>query len=1132
MLNADGSRTETVTTTSANGTQTGQTVTTTSANGLSKTTTVNIDGKVDYTTTDNTVLNADGSSTETVTKKSTNGAVIDTAVTTISGNGLSVTTQFDENGDGVIDITRTDVTALNADGSKTETVTDVNGTSGSLRDQTVTTTNATGTSVTIRRDTTGLGYNNQVEIIATATNDGSTADTLSNYAANGTLINQSVTTTSANGLTKTVQADLNGDGVIDHTQMVATVYNSDGSTTVTATEQSGTTVTGSTVTTTAADGLSSTASVYNGSGTLLNRRTSAKVINANGSTTETVADYATNGSLIDQTVTTVSSDGKTTTIDRDNNGTLNNGAPVYNQVEIIAVQSNGSIVDTVSSYASGSLIANTVKTTSANGLSWTLTQDQNGDGTIDNTQSDTIVLNADGSTTETFIDTNGALNTDNLHLLGRPVSYSDSTRAVTTISANGLNKTVAITGTNENFSDSNTLVDNTVINADGSKTETRSITGIILPQATSTGAWDTETIATSADGLSQTTTLTIIGPSASDVTTDAVVIGLDGSKTETVTISNPNGSLFEKDVTTVSANRQSVSRQSARNGSTAFNHFETVVTNADGSVTDTVWDTNSSGVTSGEVITTTSADGLGKTVQIEPDGGGVVEQTLSDVTTLNADGSTTLTQSVLNGNGTLRSKEMRTTSSNGLNITTTYDVDGDGVADETTTDTTVLNADGSKTETVITNYASGAGKSQSVTTTSANGMNVTASFNLVGSASVTDSVAIAPSGAKTETADYYNAGGSLVTATVTTTSADGRNIVVKHENSSGAVTFIDTTRVTADANGSYSWTETAPNGNMLYAYNHLIDANGVDTINVWWVNQNYGYQSIMSVSQEAIELAKVQRLYSTLLNRAPTDFEAQAWNRYFSLSGMDFGAFASSIISSTEFLQKYGSSLTKTQFVEQIYQNALGRNATMSELQNWLTQLNSGAATQASLAFAVSESAEHIADGNVYQLTNNTYNFSSTRTLDHTTDTALANAIVQNLYETALGRAADQSGLSTYSAAILNGTMTETQIAAAMTSSSEFTTKYGSMTNADFVDQIFRECAWAPADGLRGRLLDGGAYLRSGFERRFGGCDGAEPGSSADAKPAAPVACGFRNREYHQRARRHAVLRDKRERNR
>ena len=350
-VNSDGNRTETVTQTKGTGTQAvqaSQTVTTTSANGLSKTTTVNIDGKVDYTTTDDTVLNADGSRTETVTKENANGAVIGSTVAATSGNGLSITSQIDEDGDGVIDLTRTDVTALNADGSKTETVTDVNGTSGSLRDKTVTTTNASGTSVTIDRDTTGLGYNNQIETISTASN-GSTVDTVSNYA-NRALINQTVTTTSANGLTKTVQQDLNGDGVFDKRQVVAIADNSDGSTTVTTTDMSGTTTTGSTVVTTAANGLSSTTSMYNGAGTLLNQQTDAKVIKADGSTTETIADYANNGTLIDEAVTTVSSDGKTTTIDGDNNGTLKNGAPVFDQVETVAEQANGSIVQTVNDY--------------------------------------------------------------------------------------------------------------------------------------------------------------------------------------------------------------------------------------------------------------------------------------------------------------------------------------------------------------------------------------------------------------------------------------------------------------------------------------------------------------------------------------------------------------------------------------------------------------------------------------------------------------------------------------------------------------------------------------------------------------------------------------------------------------
>src|SRR5206468_2711754 len=123
-----------------------------------------------------------------------------------------------------------------------------------------------------------------------------------------------------NGLTKTAQIDSSGVGVFDQTQRVAKVYNSDGSTTVTTTNSRGTSVTGSTVVTTSANGLSSTSTVYNGAGTVLDTRTDTKVVNADGSTTETVSDHSTNGTLIDQTVTAVSSDGMTTTINGANNG--------------------------------------------------------------------------------------------------------------------------------------------------------------------------------------------------------------------------------------------------------------------------------------------------------------------------------------------------------------------------------------------------------------------------------------------------------------------------------------------------------------------------------------------------------------------------------------------------------------------------------------------------------------------------------------------------------------------------------------------------------------------------------------------------------------------------------------------
>ena len=381
--------------------------------------------------------------------------------------------------------------------------------------------------------------------------------------------------------------------------------------------------------------------------------------------------------------------------------------------------------------------------------------------------------------------------------------------------------------------------------------------------------------------------------------------------------------------------------------------------------------------------------------------------------------------------------------------------------DEATTDNTVLNADGSKTETVTTIYTGGTQKSQKVITTSANGQNVSTTTTAAGYGNITDTVTVAADGTKTETIAYYNSSNSLLKKDITTTSADGRRIEVDHYNSSNKYTGADITLTTSGAYGSYVRVSMASNQSINQEMVHTIDANGIDHVTYvgggTLAKNGYVYWTkTLSLAQEAEAQAVVERLYSTLLNRTPTSEEAtQDWLNYYGTSGLDRTGFANSLLSSSEFTQKYGSSLTKPEFIQQIYQNALGRNATLAELSNWLGQLAAGTATEASIAIAVSESAEHIADGNVYQVTNNTYNVSGAYTLDHTTDTAVANAAVQNLFETTLGRAASSSELSSYAGYLLNGSKTETQIAAALTSLSEFTTKYGSLSNTDFVSQIF-----------------------------------------------------------------------------
>jgi hypothetical protein len=64
--------------------------------------------------------------------------------------------------------------------------------------------------------------------------------------------------------------------------------------------------------------------------------------------------------------------------------------------------------------------------------------------------------------------------------------------------------------------------------------------------------------------------------------------------------------------------------------------------------------------------------------------------------------------------------------------------------------------------------------------------------------------------------------------------------------------------------------------------------------------------------------------------------------------------------------------------------------------------------------------------------------------------------MVRRLYDTALDRTADASGLASNSAAILSGSHTEFQIAATLITSAEFTSKYGTLSNTAFVAQMFQ----------------------------------------------------------------------------
>ena len=88
------------------------------------------------------------------------------------------------------------------------------------------------------------------------------------------------------------------------------------------------------------------------------------------------------------------------------------------------------------------------------------------------------------------------------------------------------------------------------------------------------------------------------------------------------------------------------------------------------------------------------------------------------------------------------------------------------------------------------------------------------------------------------------------------------------------------------------------------------------------------------------DAAKVARLYDTVLDRMPDAQGAANWTGALQ-RGESLQTVANGIVDSPEFKVKYGT-LDNSHFVQQLYQNVLGRPADDSGLISWTNFLNSG----------------------------------------------------------------------------------------------------------------------------------------------------------------------------------------------
>jgi hypothetical protein len=123
-------------------------------------------------------------------------------------------------------------------------------------------------------------------------------------------------------------------------------------------------------------------------------------------------------------------------------------------------------------------------------------------------------------------------------------------------------------------------------------------------------------------------------------------------------------------------------------------------------------------------------------------------------------------------------------------------------------------------------------------------------------------------------------------------------------------------------------------------------------------------------------------------------------------------------------------------FVDRQHQDVLGRRPTASESSTWVADLQAGRKTRGQLVDALRRSAE------------NTTNVDPTA----------------RLYRAFLGRAPDASGLRFWIGRRRAGTWSLTRMADSFAASTEFTNKYGTLTNRQFVTRIYTDVLGRAAD--------------------------------------------------------------------
>ena len=187
--------------------------------------------------------------------------------------------------------------------------------------------------------------------------------------------------------------------------------------------------------------------------------------------------------------------------------------------------------------------------------------------------------------------------------------------------------------------------------------------------------------------------------------------------------------------------------------------------------------------------------------------------------------------------------------------------------------------------------------------------------------------------------------------------------------------------------------------------------------------------------------AQVTRLYDTVLQRAPDQAGLDLWVDLMESGGASLKDVARGFLNSPEFQARTGN-LSNADYVEFIYQNALGRASDPGGKAYWVGQLEAGF-DRADLLMGFSESVEH-------------RGLTASLVAQGFFNTDDAYQAVALLYDSFAGRQPDPQGLVVWAEAIRSGAQSLGDVADQFAASPEFSGLTAGMTNGQIVEFMYQ----------------------------------------------------------------------------